>query len=299
MSENRPLVSIIIGTYRREDTLRASVQSAVNQTYKNVEILIADDNADESWNARVERIADEFGVIHVKNEKNLGSAENRNHAVAVSKGGYVAFLDDDDVYLEGKIERQLACIMRENADVCIEDLRLVNENGEYVESRKRTYLTDFSKNALMRAHLMHHMSGTDSLMFKRAYFDKIGGFPPINLGDEFYLMARAIEGGGKIVYHPETGAEAVVHSETGGLSSGQNKLKCERDLHAYKKAHREYLSRADWRYVVMRHHAVNAFAYLRMKNPLRFFVSAALSFASSPAKCLSFLKEKLTGRSEG
>lgn len=294
MTNALPLVSVIISTYRRDESLVKAVASCVNQTYKNIEILIADDNADSRMNRRVREIADRFSVTHIQNETNLGSAENRNNAVRLSKGEYIAFLDDDDVYFETKIEKQLRHMLSEQADVCIENLRLVNEKGEFVENRTRGYLSDFSREALWVCHLKYHMSGTDSLMFKREYFDKIGGFPPINLGDEFYLMARAIEGGGKITYHNETGSEAVVHSDEGGLSSGNNKLICERELHKFKRSHMHLLNRRDRRYIRMRHHAVNAFAYLRMKKYARFAACAFLSFGSAPVQCLSFLKEKFS-----
>jgi len=298
MNERTPLVSVIIGTYRREESLRRAVQSALKQTYKNLEILIADDNADPEWNRKVREIAEESGVIHIQNETNLGSARNRTRAAELAKGEYIAFLDDDDIYMPEKIENQLEVILREDADVCIEDLRLVDENGRFIENRKRGFIRDFERKDLMRCHLLYHLTGTDTLMFRRGYFLEIGGFPPINLGDELYLMANAIEGGGKFAYHEGIGVEAVVHNE-GGLSSGENKLKCEKGVHAFKKKYRHLFSFKEWRFICMRHHAVNAFVHLRVKSYGRFFVSAACSFVCAPVACLSFLKEKYQERSEG
>ncbi|MBQ3080239.1 MAG: glycosyltransferase family 2 protein [Clostridia bacterium] len=296
-SNQTPLVSVILSTFRRDESLLKAAESLSKQTYKNIEVLIADDNADKACSEKVSKICGRFGFIHIQNAKNLGSAENRNNAVRHSSGEYIAFLDDDDEYFESKIERQLGCMLKEKADACIENLLLTDENGKYIETRTREYMRGIDQKALMSCHLKYHMSGTDSLMFTRVYFDAIGGFPPINRGDEFYLMSRAIEGGGKIVYHDETGAKAVVHSES-GLSGGNSKLICEKELFRYKKQFKSRLSKADWRYIVMRHHAVNAFAYVRMKKYFRFFLSGVFAFLSAPVMCLRFLKDRFLKGSE-
>lgn len=89
-------ISVIISTYRRDESLKTAVASVRAQTYPDVEILIADDNADPAWNGKVARVAAEYGARHIVNEQNLGSARNRNHAASLATGEYLAFLDDDD-----------------------------------------------------------------------------------------------------------------------------------------------------------------------------------------------------------
>ena len=68
-------------------------------------------------------------------------------------------------------------------------------------------------------------------MFKKEYLTKIGGFPPINVGDEFYLMHRAINGGGAFGYLPGCQVKAYVQTGEGGLSSGDGKIKGENALY--------------------------------------------------------------------
>ena len=289
-------VSVIVSTYRRDGELRRALRSIRQQTYQNLQIIVGDDNADPAWNARVEEIAREFGALHVVNPRNLGSARNRNRAAEFAEGEYIAFLDDDDVYRKQKIENQLKTIQSADADVCIEDLKLVDEKNRPVETRTRKYLINARAESYLGLHLIHHMSGTDSLMFRKAAFDRIGGFPPIDLGDEFYLMAKALSSGLTLCYHPEVGVVATVHN-SGSLSSGESKIRCENDLYAYKKQFFSRLTLREKGQIRMRHHAVLAFAYLRMRSWGGFAGHAALSFVYAPIACVKLFLKTLLERS--
>jgi len=138
---------------------------------------------------------------------------------------------------------------------------------------------------LLKYHLMHHITGTDTIMFKRDYLFNIGGFPPINVGDEFYLMQKAIEAGGAFSYLPLCDVQAYVHIKTNGLSSGDSKIKGENALYEYKKKYFSQLSNKEIRYIKMRHYAVLAFAEIRKKNAIGFIKYAIVSFINSPSQC--------------
>lgn len=288
-------ISVIISTYRRGERLKEAVASVRAQTYPDVEILIADDNADPVWNKTVARIAAEYGAKHIINEENLGSARSRNRAATFAAGEYLAFLDDDDRYLPDKLARQYACIRENGADMCIEDLTLVNEDGRFVETRSRRYLENAQPQDYMKLHVLYHMTSPDTLMFRRAYFEAFGGFAPIDLGDDFYLMERAIEQGGTLCYHPYAGTVAVVHSREGGLSSGENKLKCEERLFPYLRKFRPLFTTAEWRGVCARHYAVLAFAYLRMKKYAPCLLNSARAFFLSPRMCVKLILDARGG----
>ena len=163
-----PLVSVVVATYRRRDSLKRALASLFRQTYDNLEIVLVDDNANPVWNRRVRRIAESGAaksgcrVVYIQNEKNLGSAASRNAGIQAAKGRYVTFLDDDDVYLPDKIKRQLEPMLRERADYSITDLELYSEQGKLEERRVRRYLekADWKNtDALLTCHLMYHMTG--------------------------------------------------------------------------------------------------------------------------------------------
>ncbi|MBU5458068.1 sugar transferase [Oscillibacter sp. MSJ-31] len=290
------LVSVVMATYRRDQALRNALTSLAAQTYQNFQVVLVDDNDDGEWTAKVQAIVDEFkdqiSIHYIVNEHNMGSAATRNRGIAEAKGQYITFLDDDDVYLPPKIEMQLKDIISSGADYGITDLYLYNENGELIDRRIRTYIKSTEAKDLMRYHLLQHMTGTDTFMFKADYLRNIGGFPGINVGDEFYLMKGAILAGGTFTYSNHCYVKAYVHSgELNGLSSGDSKVRGENALFEDKKKYYDYLTKADIRYVKMRHHAVLAFAEMRRKNMVPFVENAVQSFASAPVACVKMFLE--------
>lgn len=285
----KPLVSVIVATYRRDEALKNALCSLKQQSYLPIEIIVVDDNDDAQWNTQVESIVEELKntspsitLRYIANHPNQGSANTRNKGIFSANGLYVTFLDDDDIYLPEKIEKQVLFMEKEGLDFSITDLCLYNENDKLVDKRTRGYLNGASDKDLFENHLKYHLTGTDTLMFRTEYIKKIGGFPPIDVGDEFYLMQRAIENGGRFGYLPECHVKAYVHTGEGGLSSGQGKIDGENALYEHKKKYFHLLSKKTVKYIKARHFAVLAYAQLRMKNIGSFFKNTVFGFFSAP-----------------
>ena len=288
------MVSVVIATYRREQSLCNALNSLTKQTYKDFEVVLVDDNADSEWNSTVQSIIvkfrDALTINYIQNNPNQGSARTRNIGINASKGEYITFLDDDDLYLPDKIKNQVELMIRKNADYSLMNLALYNEDESLSEIRKRDYLlTDEAKDLLL-CHLKYHMTGTDTMMFKKDYLSSFGGFVPIDVGDEFYLMMRAIESNGEFVYCNECDVKAYVHFGEGGLSSGQQKIDGENKLYEFKKKYFNKLTFKDRRYIKMRHYAVLAFAYKRNGKGIAFLINGFKSALVSPLQCLRLLR---------
>jgi glycosyltransferase involved in cell wall biosynthesis len=286
-------VSVVVATYRRDKELKQALESLGNQTFSDFEVVLVDDNDNQNWNEIVKRIVNEtfekYPNLHIsyfENHPNLGSAATRNKGIAVARGEYVTFLDDDDVYLPQKLANQYEFMNSKSLDYSITNLDLYYEDGRLSEHRVHKYLDKVGQDSLLHLHLMYHLTGTDTLMFTKKYIDSINGFAPIDIGDEFYLMERAIRAGGKFGYLNCCDVKAVVHYGDSGLSSGQQKIQGENNLFEYKKQFFGELKRKSIRYIKMRHYAVLAFAYLRTKNLCAFLKEAFWSFLSSPLDCL-------------
>jgi len=294
------LVSIVVATYRRENDLKNALESLAVQTYPNIEIVLVDDNGCDEWNSKVAAIVEGFTNNHpdvvlnyIINSPNQGSAKTRNIGIAASNGDYITFLDDDDVYLPDKVKSQLEFMEDGGYDYSITDLTLYNEEGKEIDKRVRSYIKDTTVSSLKMYHLKYHMTGTDTMMFKKDYLTQIGGFAPIDVGDEFYLMQRAIEGGGKFGYLHRCEIKAYVHTGDGGLSSGDGKIKGENALYSYKKTFFNQIDAKTKRYIRMRHYAVIAFAEIRRKRIIPFIINSFKSFFCAP---ISFFKMILVER---
>ena len=294
----QPLVSVIVATYKRDEKLLRALSSLATQTYKNFEIILVDDNANTDWISRVSGVVEKFKsdypeitLNYIVNETNQGSAKTRNVGINASSGEFITFLDDDDIYLPENLKNQVENLLTTNADFGITDLEIFYDDETFCEKRTRNFIKSTEKEDLIKYHLMYHLAGTDTMIFKKDYLLKIGGFDPIDVGDEFYLMFKAIENGGKFTYLKGCFVKAYVHKGEGGLSSGDGKIDGENHLHEFKKKYFDRLSKNEIKYIVTRHYSVIAFAELRRKHLISFLVNALKAFFTSPVNCLKILKE--------
>ncbi len=299
--KDKTKVSVIVPTYKRDSRLKKALESLISQTYKNIEIIVISDNADEKWNIKVKEIVEnikerikECENIEIKlifNKTNLKSAETRNVGIYSATGNYITFLDDDDYYLENKIKSQVSKMVKDNSDYSITNLKLYTYSGKNTDNRNRKNLLKYIKeNKLMNYHIKYHLAGTSTLMYKAEYLKKIGGFDKNEIGDEFILVFKSIKEGGKFSYYDECHVHALIHKGDGGISAGQSKINRANNLYEFKKLHYNYLSKKDIKYVKTRHHATLAYAYIRMKKLSSFLKHSFLSFVISPVNAIKILR---------
>lgn len=292
-------ISVIVATYRRNTLLERALRSLSRQTFREFEIIIVDDNADPAWNQCVSDIVESFrhsnpgiSVVLVANRTSQGSAESRNVGIRSATGEYITFLDDDDVYLPEKLSSQYHAMLDFGADYSLTDLLLYNENDRLVDRRIRTYLNHADPQKLTALHMIHHMTGTDTFMMRRDYLLKIGMFDQIDIGDEFYLMQKAISDGGVFCYVPGCNVKAYVHTQEEGLSGGEKKIRGENELYSFKKHFFLQFDRKTRRQIRMRHYAVLAYTNLHMHRPLKTLSNAAAAAAASPVGLIRLLWER-------
>jgi glycosyltransferase involved in cell wall biosynthesis len=101
-----PKVSIIMPAYNTEKFIGASIESVLNQTYKDFELIIVDDGSEDSTASIVKHYGDSR-IVYFKNDANLGLAGARNIGLSLAKGEYIAWLDSDDLSHPARVEKQL------------------------------------------------------------------------------------------------------------------------------------------------------------------------------------------------
>ena len=137
MPSFRPLVSAVVPTHRRAHLVARAVWSALAQTLADIEVIVVVDGADEAA-ARALRQIDDRRLRLLLSPDHLGNAEARNAGVAEARAPWVAFLDDDDLWLPAKLERQLEAAERSSRPRPIIGCRLIarTESNEFVWPRR-------------------------------------------------------------------------------------------------------------------------------------------------------------------
>lgn len=122
------LVSIIMPSYNTAAYIKDSIQSVLNQTYSNWELIIIDDCSTDNTKNVLEEIQDRRIRVY-KNEKNWGAAVCRNIALRKANGRWIAFLDSDDLWKPDKLKKQVAFMKNNNYFFSYSNYEEINANG--------------------------------------------------------------------------------------------------------------------------------------------------------------------------
>lgn len=107
------LVSIIMPSYNTANFITETIRSVLAQTYTNWELIIVDDCSNDNTDEVVSKFLSDTRIRYIKNEHNSGAAISRNRALRKAKGKWIAFLDSDDLWMQDKLEKQIA-FMQDN-----------------------------------------------------------------------------------------------------------------------------------------------------------------------------------------
>lgn len=122
------LVSVIMPSWNTDRFIANSIQSVINQTYQNWELIIVDDCSTDNTDSVVASFSDKR-IKYLKNEKNCGAALTRNRALREAKGEWIAFLDSDDLWMPKKLEKQIAFMQENNYYLSYHEYEKIDEEG--------------------------------------------------------------------------------------------------------------------------------------------------------------------------
>ena len=112
LNQNNPLVSICIPTYNSAEYLRESLDSIVNQTYPNKEIIISDNASTDETEKIAKEYMEKHKVKYYRNEKNIGAEANFTRCVELANGEYIAVFHSDDLYLPDMVKKQVEAFQK-------------------------------------------------------------------------------------------------------------------------------------------------------------------------------------------
>jgi len=146
------LVSVIIPTYNRKALLDIAINSVLNQTYQNFEIIIVDDNSNDGTDNYINKINHD-NIQYIKNKETMYAPKSRNIGISHSKGDLIAFLDDDDEWYPDKLEKQVKLFLDSDVGLVYGGIDL------FFEDYKLSYPTSpklkgaIYKNMLIKNHI--------------------------------------------------------------------------------------------------------------------------------------------------
>ncbi len=130
------LVSIVTPTYNCGKFITETIESVIEQTYKNWEMIIVDDCSKDNTQEIVKKyLKNDKRIKYIKFEKNQGAAIARNTAIREAKGRYIAFLDSDDLWSKDKLEKQINFMNKNNYDFTYTNYEEIDENSKLLGIR--------------------------------------------------------------------------------------------------------------------------------------------------------------------
>lgn len=129
MKNSTPLVSVVLPIFNVDDYLDQSVSSILNQTYKNLEVILVDDGSEDSCPEKCDHWAARDSRIRVIHKQNQGLGMARNSGIEVASGDYICFFDSDDFVDSIAIEQCVSRAMRDQSDFVIFGMRSVSTDG--------------------------------------------------------------------------------------------------------------------------------------------------------------------------
>jgi len=163
-----PLVSVYIPTKNRQALLATAIDSILQQTYPNVEILVVDDGSTDNTFEFLTQLANKHNnIVIFKNEVSKGACAARNIAIKQANGEFVTGLDDDDVFLPSRIESLVSAYDDKYAFVC---------SSMYWDYGKKKRIIDAKEGGITLAQQLSYNEATSQVLVKKERVLSIGGF---------------------------------------------------------------------------------------------------------------------------
>ena len=181
--KEKKLISVIIPFYKKENFFLSAYKSALNQSYKNIEIIIICDDPDlKSINFLKKNLKKKNTKVFF-NKKNNGVSYCRNLGIQKSSGDYIAFLDSDDLWKKDKLKLQILWMIKNNIKISHTSYEIINDNN--VKVGKQIAKDKLDYNLLLKCCYI----GTSTVIVKKELFKNIR-FPNISTQEDYITWLK-------------------------------------------------------------------------------------------------------------
>lgn len=179
MTEQLPLVTVVIASYNHAPYIEQCILSVVQQTYPHIELLVVDDGSTDDSVARIEQLQREHG-FELRVQQNKGLTHTLNEAIARAKGSLIAPFGSDDIMVPERIAKQVAYMQgKPEVGICAGNIELIDSDGQlFPEPRQRRDIAfrrlDFDDVFMERKPY----PPAPTLLFRKEALEQVGGFDP-------------------------------------------------------------------------------------------------------------------------
>jgi len=240
--KHMPLISIITPSYNSADFIADAIESVLNQTYDQWEMIIVDDASTDNTVDIVETyVARDDRISLIELDKNSGSGVARNKAIDAANGRFIAFLDSDDLWLPEKLEKQIAFMLERDIAISFTEYARMREDGSLLKSNITAPETIDYKGLLR-----HCVIGCLTVMID---MEKTGHIQMKNLrARQDYVLWLSLTKRGFVAYGlPEE--LAVYRIVKNSISSNKFRM-AKRNWHVYRKIEGQGVLKSIW-YIIL------------------------------------------------
>jgi teichuronic acid biosynthesis glycosyltransferase TuaG len=179
------LISVVMPYYNKKNYIVESINSVLDQTYQNFEIIIVYDDKNKTDIDFIKKISELDKRIRViYNKKNIGAGLSRNVAIKNSRGKYLAFLDCDDLWHRNKLKKQLHFMKKKNADFSHTSYQLIDSKGKKLNARIAKLSLNY-KNLIKSCDI-----GLSTVMIKKKLLNSYYKFPNLKTKEDYVLWLK-------------------------------------------------------------------------------------------------------------
>ena len=185
------LVSVIIPCYNGEKFIGEAIESVINQTYQNLELIIVNDGSTDNSKEIIDKYRTDQRIKYVQHDANKGIAKTKNTGIRLARGDYLAFLDHDDVWLPNKLEMQVNCFKDQEEDVGMVCTGMIFTDEKLKSQRIFMGFKDDNQKELIKSLYLQPTNSSSIMMIKKNCFSKVGFFDEGLYGwDDFEMWMR-------------------------------------------------------------------------------------------------------------
>lgn len=172
----RPMVSVIIPTYNGERFIGETIENVLNQTYQNFEIIIVDDCSIDGTKSVIKPFLMDERIRLIEHKQNKGIPSARNTGIRHSKGRYIAFLDQDDLWVPEKLEKQIAVFAQgtSNLGLVFGDIIEVSKDRRRSHPKMGKNINLLPTSTVLKLLFLYNFIPMITILVKRECFDAVG-----------------------------------------------------------------------------------------------------------------------------